>query len=95
MSPEVSRDLPQLRIHPQDAAREGLGEGDRALVESRFGKVSVQVHIDDHLRPGVVSLSQGWHQANVAHLTSARRGVDPLTTQPQMTALPVSLTRVA
>jgi anaerobic selenocysteine-containing dehydrogenase len=95
VSPEVSRDLPQLRIHPQDAAREGLGEGDRALVESRFGKVSVQVHIDDHLRPGVVSMSQGWHQANVAHLTSARRGVDPLTTQPQMTALPVSLTRVA
>ncbi|MBS0578272.1 MAG: molybdopterin-dependent oxidoreductase [Proteobacteria bacterium] len=95
VSPEVSRDLPRLRIHPQDAAREGLQEGDRAVVASSFGRVCVQLHLDDRLRPGVVSMSQGWHEANVAHLTSARRGIDPLTTQPQMTALPVSLTRVA
>jgi anaerobic selenocysteine-containing dehydrogenase len=94
VSPTISRDLPQLRIHSEDAARHGLLEGDRAKVVSSFGTVCAEVHMDDHLRRGVVSMSQGWHEANVSHLTSAVSGVDPLTTQPQMTALPVSLTRV-
>jgi hypothetical protein len=40
-------------------------------------------------------MSHGWHEANVSELTSAIEGVDPLTTQPQMNALPVSLTKVA
>ncbi len=95
VSTSISRDLPQLRINPVDAAAHGLLEGDRARIVSRFGQVCAAVHLDDRLRRGVVSMSQGWHEANVSHLTSATSGVDPLTTQPQMTALPVSLTRVA
>jgi anaerobic selenocysteine-containing dehydrogenase len=95
VSPGISRDLPQVNVNPEDAARQGLQDGDRAQVLSDFGKVSAEVHIDDRLRRGVISLSHGWHEANVSRLTSALQGVDPLTTQPQMTALPVSLTKVA
>jgi anaerobic selenocysteine-containing dehydrogenase len=95
VAPGVSRDLPVLRIHPLDGTRHGVGEGDRAEVQSPFGKLCATVRLDEHLRPGVVTLSQGWHEANVARLTSASVGVDPLTTQPQMNALPVSLRPVA
>ena len=95
VSPGISRDLPQLRLNPQDAAEHGLADGDRAQIVSGFGQVCATVHIDEHLRQGVVSLSQGWHEANVSHLTSATSGVDPLTSQPQMNGLAVSLTKVA
>jgi anaerobic selenocysteine-containing dehydrogenase len=95
VSSSVSRDLPHVHINSYDAEHRGLQDGNRVQVVSQFGKVSAEVHIDNRLRRGVISMSQGWHEANVSHLTSATSGVDPLTTQPQMTALQVSLTRVA
>jgi anaerobic selenocysteine-containing dehydrogenase len=95
VSPDISRDLPQVHVSREDAALQGLEDGDRAQVLSDFGKVSAEVHIDGRLRRGVISMSHGWHEANVSQLTSAVQGVDPLTTQPQMTALPVSLTKIA
>jgi anaerobic selenocysteine-containing dehydrogenase len=95
VSPGISRDLPQVSVNPEDAARLGLRDGDRAQVLSDFGKVSADVHIDGRLRGGVISMAHGWHEANVCQLTSATQGVDPLTTQPQMTALPVSLIKIA
>jgi len=94
VSASVSRDLPQLNIHPDDAADLGLTDGDRTQITSDFGEVCAEVRKDSHLRRGVVCMTHGWHEANVAHLTSATQGVDPLTTQPQMTALRVSLTRL-
>ena len=42
VSPSVSRDLPQLRIHSEDAAHHGLLEGDRAQIASRFGRCAPQ-----------------------------------------------------
>jgi anaerobic selenocysteine-containing dehydrogenase len=95
VSPDVSRDLPQVHVNPDDAVCQGLSNGDRVQVLSEFGKLCAQVHTDGRLRRGVVSMSHGWHEANVSELTSAIEGVDPLTTQPQMNALPVSLTKVA
>jgi anaerobic selenocysteine-containing dehydrogenase len=95
VSPAVSRDLPQISVNPEDAACRELQDGECVQVLSEFGKLSAEVHIDRRLRRGVVSMSHGWHEANVCQLTSATQGVDPLTTQPQMTALSVSLTKVA
>jgi anaerobic selenocysteine-containing dehydrogenase len=95
VSPDISRELPQVHVSREDAALQGLKDGDRAEVLSDFGKVSAEVHVDGRLRRGVISMSHGWHEANVCELTSAVQGVDPLTTQPQMTALPVSLTKIA
>ena len=91
VSGAVSRDLPEVRVNPDDAAGRGLQSGDSARVTSDFGILDADVHLDARLRRGVISISHGWHEANVSRLTSASEGVDPLTTQPQMTALPVSL----
>jgi anaerobic selenocysteine-containing dehydrogenase len=95
VSPAISRDLPEIHVNPGDAIGLGLKEGDRVQVVSDFGQVFAAVCVDRRLRRGVVSMSHGWHEANVCALTSATEGVDPLTTQPQMTALPVSLKKVA
>jgi anaerobic selenocysteine-containing dehydrogenase len=49
-----------LQIHPDDAARFGLVEGELATVTSESGSVDVPVELDTDIRPGVVCLPHGW-----------------------------------
>jgi len=49
-----------LHLHPDDAARLGLGDGDQAQVRSRTGSILVPVEITDGIMPGVVSIPHGW-----------------------------------
>jgi anaerobic selenocysteine-containing dehydrogenase len=49
-----------LHVHPDDAARFGLHDGDVAEVRSRVGAVQVPVEVTDGILPGVVSLPHGW-----------------------------------
>jgi anaerobic selenocysteine-containing dehydrogenase len=93
VSPGISRDLPAVHVSPADALRLGLRDGDKVRIVSDFGQISAPVHIDKRLRLGVVSLSHGWPEANVCQLTSSMQGIDPLTAQPQMSALRVSVTK--
>ena len=45
-----------LRVHPRDAARHGLRDGELAKVRSRVGAVSAPVVVSNEMMPGVVSL---------------------------------------
>ena len=49
-----------LMMNPQDAARRGMTNGSLARVESRIGRVEIQVEVTDELMPGVVSIPHGW-----------------------------------
>ena len=49
-----------LHVHPDDAARLQLIDGDPASVRSRTGTVVAQVEVTDAIMPGVVSLPHGW-----------------------------------
>lgn len=49
-----------LHVHPDDAARFELGDGELASVRSRTGAVVVAVEITDAIMRGVVSLPHGW-----------------------------------
>jgi anaerobic selenocysteine-containing dehydrogenase len=93
MSPAKSPDAPTLSLHPDDAARLGVSEGERLAVESDAGDVESTAHLDASLKPGVVCVSHGWYETNVCALTSGSDTVDPLTCQPRMTAIPVTLRR--
>ena len=44
-----------LLIHPDDAAANGLAEGDMVCVESPRGKVDIKARITDEVRPGILS----------------------------------------
>jgi anaerobic selenocysteine-containing dehydrogenase len=93
VSPEVSRDRPRLLLHPEDAKRLQL-EGDAAVeLEGEFGRLTAQVSVDAHVKPGSTALTHGWYESNVCNLTSATATVDPLTCQPRMTAIPVRIAR--
>ncbi|GAA3206960.1 molybdopterin-dependent oxidoreductase [Actinocorallia longicatena] len=49
-----------LRIAPSDAARLGLATGDRAVLSTRRGSVEVVVEPTDRMRPGHISLPNGF-----------------------------------
>lgn len=49
-----------LLVHPEDAARLELAEGEECEVRSRAGAVRVPVETSDSVMPGVVCLPHGW-----------------------------------
>ena len=49
-----------LSIHPEDAERLGLADGDKAWCRSNRGAIEVVVKRSDRLRPGVVTLPHGY-----------------------------------
>ncbi len=60
-----------LLIHPEDAQRLGLLDGDRVTVSSPAASLEIPVQISQGIMPGVVSIPHGWgHGA-----TGARLGV--------------------
>ncbi|MGI9431027.1 MAG: molybdopterin-containing oxidoreductase family protein, partial [Myxococcota bacterium] len=60
--PNLAKGRPRctLLIHPEDARRHGVGDGGRAALESRAGRLEVDVEVSDEMMPGVVSLPHGF-----------------------------------
>ncbi len=66
---------PLARLHPGDAARLGLAEGDQVRVFNDRGAIEVAVRLDGGLRPGCVCVTNGYWLAEggaVNLLTAAR-----------------------
>ncbi len=59
-----------VEIHPDDAARLGLTEGDRARISSRRGEVTARVTLTDRVRPGHVFMTFHYHEAAANLLTN-------------------------
>jgi formate dehydrogenase major subunit len=51
----VDRDL--LEIHPEDAARLWIGDGDRVSVRSRVGRIEIEAQVTERIEPGHVFTS--------------------------------------
>ena len=51
----VDRDL--LEIHPEDAARLWIADGDRVSVRSRVGRTEIEAHVTERIEPGHVFTS--------------------------------------
>jgi anaerobic selenocysteine-containing dehydrogenase len=61
-----------LHVHPDDATRLELIDGERAELRSRTGTVRAIVEVTDAVMPGVVSLPHGWgHDVRGAELRVA------------------------
>ncbi len=98
-----------LHVHPDDAARLGLVDGEPAEVASRTGKVTIPVEVTDAIRPGVVSIPHGWgHDVDGVELGVARRYpgvnsnlladeelIEPLTGNAVLNGIPVEVAPVA
>ncbi|MDR6226208.1 molybdopterin-dependent oxidoreductase [Desmospora profundinema] len=96
-----------LWIHPDDANRLGLIEGDPVSVSSQTGRVEVIVHVTSDVMPGVVSLPHGWgHRDSYARLTIAKehpginvniltddQDLDPVSGTVVLNDVPVEITK--
>ncbi|SFP88565.1 Anaerobic selenocysteine-containing dehydrogenase [Amycolatopsis arida] len=49
-----------LLVHPDDARRHGVADGQPATLSSATGSIRVPVEVTDAIMPGVVSLPHGW-----------------------------------
>ena len=96
-------------LHPDDAARLGLRDGEPVRVRSRVGEVELPLQLDDGIMPGVVSIPHGWGHgvagvgwrraaadggAN-ANLLADEQLVDPLSGNAVLNGIPVTLAPVA
>jgi anaerobic selenocysteine-containing dehydrogenase len=72
------RDTNYLYVHPSDAARSGLADGDVVDVRSETATVRVPIRLLEDLMPGTVALPHGWgHQhATGLSVASKARGVN-------------------
>src|SRR5215218_490781 len=73
------KDRCTLHIHPDDAERLGLADGEQAVVRSAAGSVEAPVEVTDEIMPGVVSIPHGWgHDAERVRMgvASAHAGVN-------------------
>lgn len=67
------RDTNYLYLHPSDAARAGLADGDVADVTSETATVRVPIRLLDDLMPGTVALPHGWGHQHATGLSVASR----------------------
>jgi anaerobic selenocysteine-containing dehydrogenase len=87
-------DEPRLHVHPDDARAAGLADGDTATVATEHGVLDgLVVGLDDRLRPGAVWLVHGRRGRSPGTLISTRAEVDPLTTMPHTSGVPVTVER--
>jgi anaerobic selenocysteine-containing dehydrogenase len=54
------KDRCTLQVHPDDAARLALVDGEGARVISAAGELVAPVEVTDEIMPGVVSIPHGW-----------------------------------
>jgi anaerobic selenocysteine-containing dehydrogenase len=67
------KDRCTAQVHPDDAARLGLADGEPARVASRAGTIEIPVEVTDEVMPGVVSIPHGWgHDADGTAQSVAR-----------------------
>ena len=92
-------------VHPDDAGRLGLLDGDLARVSSRVGSVEVPVEVTDAVMPGVVSIPHGWghdvdgirmtvaeaHAGTNSNFLSDESLIDPLSGNAVLNGIPVEL----
>ena len=63
-----------LELNPKDAKALSIIDGQVVLVTSETGRVEVEVNVTANIRPGVVSLPQGWgHNQKDTSMTTAAK----------------------
>jgi anaerobic selenocysteine-containing dehydrogenase len=102
------KDRCTMHVHPADAERLGLADGDRATVSSATGRIDVPVEVTDGIMPGVISIPHGWghdapgvrlgvassHAGVNSNVLADERLVDPLSGNAVLNGIPVEVARV-
>jgi len=89
------QDKPNILIHPEDAEKRGIQNGDRVWVKTRRGSVPFYAKVTERIVKGVIEANMGgggplqpkeWREANVNELTDMENR-DPISGFPVFKAL--------
>ncbi len=83
----------EVEIHPADAARQGILDGQPVRIASERGRILAKARIvgERDIRPGLLQVTHGWEkEANVNRLTPDEV-CDPISGFPQLTSIPVRI----
>ncbi len=89
-------------LHPDDLHAAGILDNGLVHIESKHGQITAVAKADERLRPGVVSIAHCWGDregdvrevgVNTNRLIGWNEGMDPITGQPRMSAIPVSIAK--
>jgi anaerobic selenocysteine-containing dehydrogenase len=97
-----------LQVHPDDADRYGLTDGEPAELRSRAGALTATIEVTDTVMPGVCSLPHGWghdvagtgqrvaseHAGANSNLVADELVVDALSGNAVLNGIPVELAPV-
>lgn len=89
---------PFVELHPQDADRLDIAEGDSVEVASRRGRAVLPAVVTDRVRPGSCFAPFHWNDLFGEYLSVnavTSDAVDPLSFQPELKVCAVSLTKVS
>ncbi|OBH86487.1 reductase [Mycobacterium scrofulaceum] len=89
---------PFVELHPDDAARLQVAEGDAIEIASRRGRAVLPAAISDRVRPGNCFAPFHWNDAFGEYLAInavTNDAVDPISNQPEFKACAVALAKVA
>jgi assimilatory nitrate reductase catalytic subunit len=87
---------PALTMHPGDAARRGLAEGDLVQVKSRHGALVLPLQVSDDVQSGAVFAAMHWSGQFIASggINETTHGaVDPHSKQPELKHAAVRIER--
>jgi len=65
---------PTVMIHPIDATEIGVGDGERVVISTSAGSITIEAAVRDDVSPGCVCIPHGWSATNVNALV----GVDAI-----------------
>ncbi len=83
----VQRD--ELLIHPADARRSGIKEGDRVEVRSRQGRTHLRASLSDSVKTGVLFTTFHFPEIAINQLTSGVLDLDAMTPEFKVTAVAI------
>jgi anaerobic selenocysteine-containing dehydrogenase len=95
-------------LHPEDASRLGLADGEDVRVSSRAGSVEIAVEITEDVMPVVVSIPHGWghgvagtdmkvaaaHAGTNSNILADDQVIEPLSGTAVLNGIPVQLVAV-
>jgi assimilatory nitrate reductase catalytic subunit len=96
MSPRLGQHLPEpfVEVHPDDASKYGVADGDFARVTTDYGQCVLKVVVSDRQQRGMLFAPIHWSEATAS---AARVGAlvapftDPFSGQPETKATPASI----
>ncbi|GAA1844400.1 molybdopterin-dependent oxidoreductase [Pseudonocardia ailaonensis] len=86
--------MPEVIMHPADADRASVGDGDVVTIGTDIGEMQGLARIDADMSIGVLSIPHGWRApSSVNDLLSGEHDIDSLTGMPTLSGVAVTLRR--